>query len=98
MSSMTNVFISTADAKQRFSKVVNEVYYGEKQFIVTAHGKPKVIITAHEPATGAALPVTTPSSLTALKALQSKFAEQQLSSDDLVIPRDERDNELSDLS
>lgn len=96
---MTSIYISTADAKQSFSQLINEVFYGEKKFVITAHGKPKAIIspvTTMQPHI-ASLPQPSTSALYALKALHSQFTSNQLSSKDLEIPRQERDSDISDL-
>ena len=96
---MPSIYISTADAKQSFSQVINEVFYGDKKFVITAHGKPKAIIspvdTMRSHITSLSQPSTT--ALHALKALQSQFTTEQLSNEDLEIPRLERDGDISDL-
>jgi prevent-host-death family protein len=96
---MPSIYISTADAKQSFSQVINEVFYGEKKFVITAHGKPKAIISPVDTMQSHITSLSQPSitALHALKALHSRFTPTQLSSEDLEIPRSERDSDICDL-
>ena len=96
---MTNVYISTADAKQNFSQVINEVFYAAKRFVVMSHGKPKAIITPvdnTQPHT-TALSQPNKSAIHSLKALHTRFNKGELTTADLEIPRSERDSDISDL-
>lgn len=43
---MNTTYVSTAEAKQRFSAIVNQVFYGGQQVVVTSRGKPKVAIVS----------------------------------------------------
>lgn len=46
--SMQIVQVNTATAKQNFSNLVNQVFYGGKQVVVTSRGKPKAKIVAFD--------------------------------------------------
>lgn len=43
---MNTTYVSTAEAKQRFSELVNQVFYGGQEVVVTSRGKPKVAIVS----------------------------------------------------
>ncbi len=96
---MTNVYISTADAKQNFSQVINEVFYAAKRYVVMSHGKPKAIITPIEDVDthNTALSKPNRGAIYSLKALHDRFTTEKLTSTDLEIPRPERDSAISDL-
>lgn len=38
--------VSTAEAKQRLSELINRVYYGQRRVVITSRGKPKVVIVS----------------------------------------------------
>ncbi len=38
--------VSAKYARQNFSEIINEVYFGQKQIIISKSGKPMVVLTS----------------------------------------------------
>ncbi|MBI4098304.1 MAG: type II toxin-antitoxin system Phd/YefM family antitoxin [Candidatus Levybacteria bacterium] len=41
--------VTAKQARQNFSEILNEVYYGDKKVLITRSGKPIVILTSAKP-------------------------------------------------
>ena len=41
---MSTTYVGVNEARSRFSDLVNQVFYGGKQVVVTSRGRPKVVI------------------------------------------------------